>query len=458
LVSAPDDALAEGNSMRWTRTLGLAAHPTVHLARRHGAVAVLLTSALLATSLSGIAAGTASARPAADPAVITFWNSVAVDVIVTDAGKANAEAFLWYAFEQAAVYNAVVGITERYEPYKWDPDAPKNASPEAAAATAAFRVLLTYFPASQARLDTAYNASLDQIPDGGAKQRGIQFGERAAARIIKLRTDDGRFANLSFTVPPAPGVWRPTPPTLTPFFDPWLSKMKPLLLRSNSQFRPGRPPALTSKTYTTEFNEVKEFGSLMGSQRTPEQTETALFFSDIAVGSVQASLRDLVTRRHMDISDSARLFAAADLSLADAIGVSWDSKFHFGFWRPITAIQLANTDDNSETDVDVNWQPLITTPPYPDYTSGLTTVVGALTRSLTRVLGTKRIDLWITSAAAGVTRHYKFAGQLNADAVDARVWSGIHFRTADVVGNTMGKKVGDWALDHYFQRVRDDDD
>jgi hypothetical protein len=433
-------------------------HATVHLVRKGSVGAVLLSAVLLASILSAIATGTAATRPSADPAVITFWNGVAVDVIVTDAGKANAEAFLWYAFEQAAVYNAVVGITEKYEPYKWDPDAPQNASPQAAAATAAFRVLLTYFPASQTRLNMAYNTSLDQIDDGVAKQRGIRFGERAAARIINLRADDGRFANLPFTVPPAPGVWRPTPPTFTPFLDPWLSRMRPLLLRSNRQFRPGRPPALTSEEYTRDFREVKRLGSIMSSKRTAEQTQTALFFSDIAVGPLQGALRDLVTRRHMDISDSARLFAAVDLSLADAIGVAWDSKFHFGFWRPITAIQLAKTDGNPHTAADPDWLPLITTPPYPEYTSGLTTVMGAASRSLTRVLGTRRIDLRITSAAAGVTRQYEFAGHLNRDAIDARVWSGLHFRTADVVGNAMGKRVGKWALDHYFQRIHDDDD
>jgi hypothetical protein len=374
-----------------------------------------------------------------------------VDVIITDAGKANAEGNLWYAFTQAAVYNAVVGITGRYEPYKWNPDAPANASPRAAAATAAYRVLLTYFPASQARLDTAYDTSLDQITDGRAKERGIRFGERAAARIIALRTDDGRFGDLLFTEELAPGVWRPTPPTFTPFFDPWLSEMKPLVLKSNSQFRPGPPPALSSDRYTTEFNEVKRLGSLTDSHRTPSQTKTALFFSDIGAGPVQAALRDLVTRRQMNISDSARLFAAAEVSLADAIGAVWDSKFHFGFWRPITAIQLAKHDRNPDTRADPDWVPLITTPPYPDYASGLSAVMGALSRSLTRVLGTNRIDLYITSAAAGVTRHYEFAGKLNRDVIDARVWSGLHFRTADVVGNTIGKKVGDWALDHYFQ-------
>lgn len=227
--------------------------------------------------------------------------------------------------------------------------------------------------------------------------------------------------------------------------------MTPLVLRSNSQFRPGPPAALSSERYTTEFKEVKRLGSLTDSQRTPAQTQTALFFSDIGAGPVQAALRDLVTRRQMNISDSARLFAAAELSLADAIGAVWDSKFHFGFWRPITAIQLAKNDGNPDTRADPDWLPLITNPPYPEYASGLSAVIGALTRSLTRVLGTHRIDLYITSAAAGVTRHYGWAGKLNRDVVDARVWSGVHFRTADVVGNRIGKPVGNWALDHYFQ-------
>ncbi len=432
-------------------------HPTVHPHRRRIAAACLLTAALLATTLSGIGAGAAPTRSAADPAVITFWNGVAVDVIVVDAGKANAEAFLWYAFTQAAVYNAVVGITGRYEPYKWDPVAPEVASPEAAAATAAFRVLLEYFPASEAKLRAAYETSLDGIPDGDPKEGGIRFGERAAARIIRIRTDDGRFADVPFETPPAPGVWRPTPPTFTPFFDPWLAKMRPLMLRSNSQFRPDGPPALTSKRYTRDFKEVKELGSLESAQRTPEQTETALFFSDIGVGALQAALRDLVTRREMNISDAARLFAATDLSIADGVGSSWDSKLRFPFWRPITAIHRARRDDNPHTATDADWEPLIPNPPYPEYTSGLGAVMGSASRALAGVLGTNRIDLRITSVAAGVTRHYEFAGQLNRDVVDARVWSGVHFRTADVAGNAQGKKVGDWALDRYFQPSDDSD-
>jgi hypothetical protein len=434
--------------MRCAHVFHLAARTRSRLA------AVIVAAALVATSLGGTATATRSSAPGHDPAVITFWNEVAVATIVTDAGKANAEAFLWFAFEQAAVYNAVVGITGRYEPYRWDPDRPHDASPQAGAASAAYQVLLNYFPASKGRLDTAYAESLAMIPDGAPKKNGISFGKRAAARIIKVRMSDGRGADVPYTKQPRPGVWRPTPPAHLPFFDPWLAKMRPLILDSNKQFRPGGPPSMSSHRYTTDFNEVKEFGRLTGSPRTPKQTETALFFSDIGQGPLQASLRDLVTRHQMDISESARLFAAVDTSFADGIGAVWDSKLHFAFWRPITAIQRAKFDGNPATEQEHGWLPFLTTPPYPEYPSGLTSVIGSASRSLARVLGTNRIDLYITSAAAGVTRHYEFAGKLNRDAINARVWSGIHFRTADEVGNALGKMVGDWALDHYFQPLR----
>jgi hypothetical protein len=384
--------------------------------------------------------------------VITDWNAVAVATIVVDAGKANAEAFLWYAFEQAAVYNAVVGITREYDLYRWKVRGPTSASPEAAAAAAAHRVLLTYFPASEPRLSAAYSESLENVPDGPAKDQGIRYGERAARHIIRIRADDGRFADIVFDEPLAPGVWRPTPPTFTPFFDPWLSKVDPLMLRSPRQFRPGPPPGLRSDVYTDEYNEVKAFGEKVSAVRTPSQTETALFFSDIGIVPIQAGLRDLVTRHGMNISDSARLFAAVDVSIADGAIATWDAKFHYGWWRPITAIQLGYDDTNPDTVGKSTWEPLLTNPPYPDYSSGLSSVIGATTRSLVRVLdlGGGRIDLNLTSAAAGVTRHYEFAGQLRRDVIDARVWGGIHFRTADVVGVKLGNRVTRWGLDRNF--------
>ena len=429
-------------------------NPTVRRGRWASLAAVLLVAGVLTLSVAGTASAATPPTKQTGAQAVAFWNGVAVNVIVVDAGKANAEAFLWYGFTQAAVYNAVNGITGRYELYRWNPTRPHNAKPKAAAAAAAYTLLLHYFPLSQPRLDAAYAEALGQIADGAGKQRGINFGERSAARIIALRENDGRGADTPFTTPLAPGVWRPTPPMLAPFLAPWLSQVKPLMLNSTSQFRPGPPPALDSAKYTAEFNQVKRLGEHDSTDRTEAQTKTALFFSDIGVGAFQGALRDFVARRPaMGASRAAQIFAAVDMSLADATGVVWDSKYHYGFWRPITAIELADTDGNPDTTAQAGWTPLITTPPYPDYTSGLNGVIGAGTRALARVLGTERIDLNITSVAAGETRHYEWLDAINRDVIKARIWGGIHFRTADVVGNAQGQKVANWALDRYFQPV-----
>jgi hypothetical protein len=427
--------------MRAHRSLQLLFRPS------RAIVVALLIAIVSATSAS--AAGP-SGRPARDPAVITDWNETAVAVIATDAAITPPVTYLWLAFTHAAMYNAVVGITERYEPYLWNPSVPRRASPEAAAATAAYRLLVTYFPASKARLDEALHESLMGIPDRPAKFRGMRFGELAAARIIRLREDDGRGGTREFTKLPAPGVWRPTPPAEAPFAAAWLSRVRPLTLRSPDQFRPSHPPFLTLRKYARDLNEVKEIGSKTSASRTPSQTETALFFSDVAGGPFQAGLRDLATRHDLDISDSARMFAAVYVSVADSLIAVWDAKFHFGYWRPITAIHRADKDGNPDTTADPAWEPLVTTPPYAEYPSGLTAVVASMSRALKRVLGTRRIDLFVTSAAAGVTRHYEFAGQFRHDAAEARIWSGIHFRSADAVGVAMGKTIARWALDRYF--------
>ena len=419
--------------------------------RRHRLSVVVLVAGALTVSLTGTASAATPQATQTGAQTIAFWNGVAVNTIVVDNGKANAEAFLWYGFTQAAVHNAVNGITGQYELYRWNPARPQNANPKAAAAAAAYTLLLHYFPLSQPRLDAAYAEALGYIADGPSENRGVDFGERAAARIIALRENDGRNAPITFTEPLAPGVWRPTLPSLAPFFDPWLSQVKPLMLNSTSQFRPGPPPALTSAKYTAEYREVKRLGEATSTHRTDAQTKTALFFSDIGVGAFQGGVRDLVVRYDMSISRAARMFAAVDMSLADATGVVWDSKYHYGFWRPITAIELAGTDNNPDTAGQTGWTPLIATPPYPDYTSGLNGVIGAGTRAIARVLGTERIDLYITSVAAGETRHYEWLDPINRDAIDARVWGGIHFRTADVVGNAQGQKVANWALDRFLR-------
>ncbi len=293
---------------------------------------------------------------------------------------------------------------------------------------------------------------------GWVAEAAVAFGERAPARIIKLRMNDGWNALIAFTEPPAPGIWRPTPLGFAQMLAPWLSDVRPLMLRSPHQFSPHGPPAMTSDKYTREFNEVKDLGSLNSTSRTAAQTETALFISGIPIAPLQASLRDLVTGHNLDISKSARLFASVDMSIADAVGVAWYTKLHFAFWRPITVIQLAGTDGNPATVADPTWVPLIVTPPYPEYVSGFNSVMGSATRVLTHVLGTSRIDLNIFAPVTNTTRHYEWASQLTTDGVNGRIWSGIHFRTADVAALRMGRKVADYALDHYFQTRHHEDD
>ena len=422
-----------------------------HRAYGRGLVGSILVATLIATSLSGVS-GAAPSQDV-DPQVIRDWNATMVATVVVDAGKANAEAFMWFGFVQAAVYNAVEGITRDYELYRWDKEGPETASPEAAAAAAAHDVLLEYFPGSKARLDAQLATSLAGVTNGSAEQQGVEYGQAAAAHLIKQRLNDGRNAPITFDKKPAPGVWRPTPEARLPMFDPWLGQVKPLMMTSSTQFRPGPPPALTSARYTADFKEVKKVGAIDSSTRTPEQTETALFTTDVAIGGYQAALRDLTARHGMDISDTARLFAAVDMSITDAVIAVWDSKYYFGYWRPITAIRRADNDGNPDTVSQPGWDPFVSTgtPPYPEYVSGFNGVTGAFTGSLSEILGDDELDLNITSMAAGVTRHYDTAEALNQDGIDGRIYLGIHFRTADKVAIRMGTQIANWGLDHYFE-------
>jgi hypothetical protein len=346
----------------------------------------------------------------------------------------------------------VVGVEGRYAPYRFHAHAPHGTSAQAAAVAAAHKVLVTYVPSAQASLDAAYAASLAKLPDGKAKTRGIAFGTRAADHLIRLRANDGRNAPILFTQPPAPGVWRPTPPGLLPMSAPWMGFVRPLLVRSATQFAPPPPPALTSARYTRDFNEVKALGSLTSTERTEAQTSTAQFFSGNALVQYNTALRDQVTVRDLDIVDAARMFAAIDMSLADAEISVWYAKYVDGFWRPITAINLADTDGNPATVADPTWVPLLTTPPYPEYPSGYNVVNSTVSHRLEDLFRTRHLQLTLISTAVpGVQRHYDSGRALRRDVVDARVWLGIHFRFADTASRDLGRRLTAWTLDHYFR-------
>jgi hypothetical protein len=411
--------------------------------------------------LAIVAAGTANAATtpltasANNPAVISEWNAIAVTTLAADATKQPIETVLYTAFVQAAVYNAVVGVEGRYAPYRFHAHAPRGASAQAAAVAAAHQVLVTYVPSAQATLDADYAASLAQIPDGKAKTQGIAFGTRAADSVIRLRAHDGRNADIQFTQPAAPGVWRPTPPLFLPMSAPWLGFVTPLLVHSATQFAPAAPPTLTSARYTRDFKEVKALGSLNSTERTADQTSTARFFSGSALVQYNAALRDQVTVRQLDIVDAARMFAAIDMSVADAEITVWHAKYVYGFWRPITAINLADTDGNPATSPDPSWVPLAATPNYPEYPSGYNAFNSTVTHGLENLFQTtQHLQLTLISTAVpGVQRFYDSGDALLQDVVDARVWLGYHFRTADTASREIGREVAAWTIDNYFQPV-----
>lgn len=396
-------------------------------------------------------AGRRAVPPARDPAVVARWARTADETVRREVGGTPPDRTFWSAYVSLAMYNAVTGIEGRYAPYKWSGHGPRTASSAAAAAAAAHRLLRHCFPSSAPGLDAALAVSLARIPDDPGRREGVAFGERAADHFLALRGDDGRGATVPFALPPVPGAWQPTPPRYELFGNAWLGRMRPLLLETPGQFRPGPPPSLTSARYAADLNEVKEYGGRDNSRRTPRQTDTARYFTDLDLPSAYG---DHAARHHLDIVDTARLYAVADSVQADGVVAAFDAKLRHGTWRPVTAIHRADEDGNPATRPDPGWKSLLITPAHPDHLSGHATTAGALSRALTRILGSPRIDLNVRSLVSGTTRHYEVADQYDRDSVDARVFGGIHTRTADVVGNRTGHRLADWALDRYFRPLR----
>jgi hypothetical protein len=412
-------------------------------------IAALVTAALVLS-----AAPSRAAQPsAADASVVAEWNSIAVRTIFTENATPVPTSGLYFGFVSLAVHDAVVAIEGRYEPYIWQPRPRGRASVEAAVTTAAHDVLRHYFPASAANLAVDQTASLAEIPDGPAKVRGQRVGVVAAGNIISAREDDRRDAPVMLEVTPAPGVWRPTPDAFAAMLAPWLGFVEPLALRSPTQIRLPGPDPLDSGRYARDFAEVKAYGARDGSARTLEQTETALFWNANAQLQYQAAMRDQVIRRRLDVAAAARAFALLGAATADAAITCWRAKYDFAFWRPVTAIRLADTDGNPATEPDTAWNSLVPAPPYPDYTSGHACLTGAVTHTFGYLFGHHGIDLDVSSSVTGTTRHYDSVSALDQETMNARIWLGIHFRRAMRDGNRIGHRAAAWLIAHELRRT-----
>jgi hypothetical protein len=397
---------------------------------------------------------------------ITEWNAFTAQVIASSTHTGPA-VLIDFAAVHAAMHDAVQGIEHRYRPYRTEIDG--SGSPVAAAAKAARDVLVQRFPSQTAVIDTRYHAFL--VSNGlAADDRGVAAGAAAAAGIIDARTGDGAFPST----PPAPfigseavGAWRPTPAYLggaafVPMATPWLANVTPFAVDSPSQFRPKPAPALDSKEYAEDFNEVKAVGGSTSTARTQEQTNIALFWADNTPILWNRTLRAISATYVTDLGDNARLFALGTMSAADALITCWDAKIHYNYWRPVTAIHEADHDGNAATEADPTWRPLINTPNYPDYTSGANSLTGAMTRTLQLLFGRDDLPVTITSTTASLpvdkrTRSFERISDVASEVVDARIYLGIHFRFADTTARKQGERIAQWAFAHHLKPIDDDE-
>ena len=425
-----------------------------------------ITLAVLLVAAFGGFSASARAQPAGNAA--TDWNAIASTSIMSTAGQPPHVAPLSLGMVQGAVYDAVNAIDGGHEPYLIAPVADPSYSKEAAAATAAFRVLVGLFPTQQPALQPLYEASLADVPEGPAKAGGIAVGEEAAATMLAARANDGRGGPFSFVFGTDPGEWRPTPPNFGLDPAPWVGNVRPFLVPSVEMLRSEGPNALTSAAYARDFNEVKRVGSLTSSKRTPDQTAAAIFWQDSGPAIWNRVFRALATSRGLDIVESARLYAVTNLAAADGSIGCWNDKYYWNFWRPITAIREAATDGNPATEADPAWLPLfnptvpvsgppLVTPGFPDHPAGHGCISGATVYALMALFGTDKIAFTALSnkcsPAPCPLRSFGRFSQALQEIINARVWGGIHFRTADVQGAVLGKKVVQHLRKHYFQPV-----
>lgn len=349
------------------------------------------------------------------------------------------------AIVQVAVHDAVNGITGKYATYLSPGPAPAGASPEAAAIAAAHHTLRNLFgPGS---LDALFLASL-AAHGLSASDPGIEYGRNAAAAILALRANDNSAqAQFNYTAPGAgmPGVWVPL--TSAPALLPGWGNVTPFVLRHSSQFAIDPPPALDSEQYARDYNEIKEIGKNNSTTRTLEQTQIATFWLGSPVAIWNQPLTQLIAASDFDLSTTARTFALVYLAAADSGIVCWAGKYQHNFWRPQPAIQRGAEDGNALTAADPSWTPLFATPRHPEYASGHSTNSSAIATVLQLIFGDDP-DAPIRSTITGVTRQWDTFSEGIEEVIDARVYSGIHFRTADEVGARQGGQIGHFIFTH----------
>jgi hypothetical protein len=381
------------------------------------------------------------AAPSAEANSVTDWNGRAQDAIVDVAQELPWNATRSFAMVSGAVYDAVNAIDGTpYRPYLVAPPARRSYSKDAAVATAAHDVLVGLFPAQRSSLDQQYDEALAAIPNGPDKAGGITVGGQAADAMLAARENDGVDGNQTWIVGTQPGEWRPTPP-FNVGIGAQIGFMRTFAIPDPDLFRSPRPNALTSQKYATEFNEVKSVGSASSTTRTRDQTEAAIFWNDLR-NPWWSIFDQIALARQLSVSETARMLALVNISAHDSFIANFKAKHHWNFWRPITAIAEAGADGNPGTAPDPEWTPLLGTPPVPEHPAGHAMVSATITTTLALYFRTDRIAFTGFSRDTNTTRRYARFSDALTEIIDARVWAGIHFRTADNQGAVEGAKLG----------------
>jgi hypothetical protein len=453
------------------------------------ALAAVATTAQATPRRSTTTALAATALPPGN--TVAQWNQITEDTVV-GVGMLADEGFIYMAYVSAAVYDAVVAIEGGFEPYGPAINAPAGASVDAAVVEAAYRTLWAYFPPESCnpasppavyafclgvrpRLDAFYEEALASIPDGPVKKHGQIVGRAAAKNIIALRSDDGRVTPFGVTssfptMPPGPGVWRLTPPFAAPR-TPWVGNVEPFVLRSLDQFLPDPPSSLQSERWVAAFDEIKAYGAANSSVRSEEQTAVAKFWSASVIRQYNRVGRDL-SGAGTNLLEAARLLAMINLVGADALMSGLHAKYHYLFWRPVTAIDptavtadgfgpVPGYDDGNPATVEqVSWRPLLTTPNHPEYPAAHGVITSAMAEVFSTFLNTNQIDLDIYGFdAAGppgnlnAVRHFATTDGLRDEIIDARLWAGLHYRFSSIAGVVAGGNLAAYDLRHAFRPV-----
>jgi hypothetical protein len=372
---------------------------------------------------------------------VTDWNEIAVATAAAGGHRAS-EASRTTALVHAAIFDAVNSIEARYTPYRVKLAAPAGASPEAAAVVAAHAALVRLYPAQKDALTQAYARSLARIAEGAARTDGIAVGEQVGAELVALRANDGWNAPNIYRPVTTPGVYVMT--TL-PVSSHW-GQVTPWILERPSQVRPGPPPTLTSREWAQDCMESMDVGGKRSAVRTAEQTDVARFWAVVGPASWAPFLRGLAGAPGRTLLQNARLFALAEMAAADAYIAVFDAKYRYNVWRPITAIRNGDQHGPATMMAVPDWEPLVETPLHPEYPCAHCTTSSAIAAVVEAEIGPTFPEVSMTSPTApGVVRRWTTARAFADEVSAARIWSGLHYRTSTIVGQAMGRQIGELA-------------